>query len=340
MRILGSGADSIITKIPSQTVKLVDDSDWYDQEITVAAGANFRIGDAVCLRTRNPHNGGQEVLKRTLVARSGNRFKLDRALRKNYWLSGEPTASSLFPLLSGEEIADVTIENIALDGDAKNNENLDGNYAGCVFLQDCNRVRLFQVEARNYNGDGVSWQICHDVRVEECHSHGNAGLGLHPGSGSQRPVMRNNRLVDNNIGIFWCWGVRFGVAEDNHIAGNRQYGISIGHRDTDNVMRKNEILRSGQAGVLFRDDARGADFWPNRNRLESNRIVDSGGAEGIGVDIQGRTKDVTLEANEIRETRKPMSRIGVRIAAEADRITMKENKIEGVATSVKDMRNR
>ena len=49
--------------------------------------------------------------------------------------------------------------------------------------------------------------------------------------------MRNNTLERNGIGIFWCWGVKYGLAEDNKIHDNRNYGISIGHNDTDNVMR-------------------------------------------------------------------------------------------------------
>jgi len=40
--------------------------------------------------------------------------------------------------------------------------------------------------------------------VENCHSHGHAGLGLHPGSGSQRSVIRGNRLSRDSIGIFFC----------------------------------------------------------------------------------------------------------------------------------------
>lgn len=34
-----------------------------------------------------------------------------------------------------------------------------------------------------FNGDGISYQVCHDVRVEDCQSIGNANYGLHPGSG-------------------------------------------------------------------------------------------------------------------------------------------------------------
>ena len=65
-------------------------------------------------------------------------------------------------------------------------------------------------------------------------------------------------VVGNNIGLFWCWGVKYGLAEGNQMDGNRSYGISIGHCDTDNVMRKNRIMKSGKVGILFRDEALGA----------------------------------------------------------------------------------
>lgn len=336
-RIVGSGADSILIKEPSIKVKLAADSDWYDQEITLENAQGFQIGDGVCLRTKNPHNGGITTLKRTLIAQSGNRFKLDKALRDNFWLMGESSAATLFPIFSGELIRNVVIENITLDGNKANNELLDGNYAGCVFLQDCNRVVMRKVEARNYHGDGLSWQICHDCIVEDCHSHDNTGLGLHPGSGSQRPIMRRNKLERNDIGIFFCWGVKNGLAEDNLIADNRGSGVSIGHRDTDNLVRKNEILRSGKAGVLFRPE-RGKGFAGDRNRIEFNRIVDTGAADGIGVDVQGFTDSIQLSSNQIQETREPMQRIGVRLGENTGTIKLAENKIEGFAVPVTDLR--
>jgi hypothetical protein len=273
-----------------------------------------------------------------LVARSGNRFKLNQGLRENLWLSGEPTCSSLFPLLTSEHTSDVVIENVTLDGNAANNENFNGNYGGCIFIQDCTRYTFRNVEAHHYNGDGISFQICHDVVVENCHSHDNADLGVHPGSGSQRPLIRDCRLERNNIGLFWCWGVKYGLAEKNRIVDNRNYGISIGHNDTDNVMRHNEITGSGKVGVLFRDESRGVDFWPNRNVVEDNRIIDSGGPEGVAVDIQGKTKDVIIARNDIRETRQPMQRTAIRISSTAERIQLAENRIDGFATPILDRR--
>jgi hypothetical protein len=341
VRLAGSGADSVVTKIPSRRVALADDSDWYDREITLADAGGFRVGDGVVLRGTDPDDDdAQVVLKRTLVARSGHRFKLDAGLRKNLWLSGKITCSSMFPLLTSERTADVAIEDLTLDGDLANNEHLDGNHAGCIFLQDCSRYTIRNVVARNYHGDGISFQVCHDVVVTGCHCHDNADLGIHPGSGSQRPLIRGNRLGRNRIGLFWCWGVKFGLAEGNRIDGNRDYGISIGHRDTDNVIRDNDVLNSGQVGILFRDESRGKDFWPNRNRVEANRIVNSGGEEGVAIDVRGRTKEARLVGNVLRETRGPSRRTGIRIAAEVGPVELAENRFEGFYETVADHRTK
>lgn len=337
LRLVGSGADAVLIKEPSTTTKLVQDSDWFDQEITLADARGFQVGDSVCLRTRNPHHGGQTVIKRTLVARSGNRFKLDRALRENLWLMGESTASTLFPLLTGEYISDVVLEDLCLDGNRTNNAHLDGNYAGCIWLQDCSRFLIRKVEARNNNGDGISWQICHDVTVEECHSHDNADLGLHPGSGSQRPVMRNNRLERNNIGLFFCWGVRGGLAEKNTILDNRGVGLSIGHRDTDNLIVDNEIKGSGKVGVLFRPE-RGKGFAPHRNRLERNRLTDNGPDSGAAIDIEGEVGDLQFERNHLVETRGPARRVGLRIGSKVGKVELRDNQISGFATPLEDRR--
>lgn len=338
LRLLGSGPDTVITRVPSERVAIDDDSNWFDQEITLRDSGAFRVGDGVVLQAKNPHDGGATVIKRTLVARSGRRFKLSAGLRENVWLSGAPTCASLFPLLTSERTHDVVIENLALNGNRAHCENFNGNYGGAVFIQDCSRFTFRRLLARSYNGDGISFQVCHDVVVEECECRDNADLGVHAGSGSQRPLIARCRMEGNNIGLFWCWGVRYGLAEGNHIDDSRSSGISIGHCDTDNVMRDNEVRRSGQVGILFRDEDRGRDFWPNRNLVEGNRVLDSGGDDGIAIDLRGKTKDVRLRGNTLRETRAPGKRVGVRVGASVERLELAENRIEGFAVDVMDQR--
>jgi hypothetical protein len=337
LRIVGSGPDTVLVKEASASSKLAADSDWYDQEVTLADAKGFRVGDGVCLRAKNPHHGGQDVIKRTLVARTGNRFKLDKGLRENLWASGAPTASTLFPILSGEFVTNVAIENLALDGNKANNEELDGNYAGCIFLQDCADMAIRKVVARDYRGDGISWQICHDVLVEGCESRNHTGLGLHPGSGSQRPVIRDNTVAGCHIGLFFCWGVKYGLAEKNTIEDTKTAGISVGHRDTDNLIRGNTVRRSGQAGILFRPE-RGPGFTGDRNAVEGNTVIDTGGESAAAVDVQGTTAGLVFRKNELKETRGPAKRVGFRLGKDTKDITLDGNSVEGFAAKVDDRR--
>lgn len=328
VNLIGDGPATVLIKEPSATTSLLVDSDWYDQEITVKEDVGFRLGDGVCLRTRNDKTGQRTVLKRTLVARTGNRYKLDKPLRENLWQLEHATVSSLFPLLSGNDIEKIRIENLVLDGNRQQNDELDGNYAGCIWMQDCQDIQIRGVTARNYHGDGISWQICHEVIVENCISENHSGFGLHPGSGSQRTVIRQNTLRGNGIGLFFCWGVKYGLAESNTIDGNR-IGISIGHRDTDNLVTGNTIQNSSATGLLFRPE-RGPDFAGHRNRIENNKFIDNGPEGAAVVEIQGGTESVTLSGNEFVETRQGRPRVAVKQGPETKNIVVKESRLQGL----------
>ncbi|NBR05901.1 MAG: hypothetical protein EBT92_09030 [Planctomycetes bacterium] len=338
VRIVGSGPDTVLFKSPMVKTKILVDSDWYDQEITLVDSSGFKVGDGVCLRCKNPHNGGNTVIKRTLVAKSGNRFKLDKALRENLWLMSDSYAATLFPLVTGEFIHGFAIENLTIDGNRGNNENLDGNHAGCIFLQDCRDVKIRKVIARNNNGDGISWQICHDVSVEQCQSHHHAGLGMHPGSGSQRPLMKSNVLTNNDIGIFFCWGVKYGLASDNIIEGNR-IGISVGHRDTDNVIIGNHVRESGKSGILFRAE-RGKAFAGHNNLLEKNIIENTGGPDSIAIDVEGETEGLKFVENKLVEKRGSEKRVGFRFGPKTGQMILTSNTMEGFATPILDQRKK
>jgi hypothetical protein len=62
------------------------------------------------------------------------------------------------------------------------------------------------------------------------------------------------------------------------------------------------------------------------------------GDKGVAIDINGETEAVTFIKNEIRETRQPMSRVGIRVGAQTKDIRFEDNRIEGFAVSVSDLR--
>jgi hypothetical protein len=156
---------------------------------------------------------------------------------------------------------------------------------------------------KNFNGDGISFQQSNDVTVEHCVSENNASLGIHPGSGSQRPVVRECVAKNNGEdGLFLCWRVRHGLFENNILEANGRFGISIGHKDTDNLLRKNQVRANHQDGVFFRNETLG--MAGHRNRIEDNVIENNGVKEpAAGIRVRGETRGLILKNNTIRDTR-------------------------------------
>ena len=284
VRLVGEGEKTVLIKEPSTTTTLAADSDWFDQEVTLSDATGFQVGDGVCLRAEDKASGRKSVIKRTLVARTGSRFKLDKALRENVWRSIGGTVSTLFPILSGELIEDVSIENLVLDGNREHNAELDGNYAGCVFLQDCNRITMRGVHARTYHGDGLSWQICHDVVVEHCISEGHSGLGLHPGV-SVGHHDTDNLIVDNTVTGSKDVGILFRPERGADFAGHR------------NRVEANTLRDNGPDGGAAIDIQGGTQSI----HITGNTIEDTrGAAKRSGVREGAETGDIVVEGNTIR----------------------------------------
>jgi len=337
VRLIGSGTDSVLFKEPSTTTKIIVDGDHWDQEITLADPKGFQVGDGVRLVSKDPYGKGNNIIQRTLIAAHGNRFKLDRRLEERFHLEGNPQIATNFALLQCTNATDVVIENIAVNGNKAHNDMLDKGMFddGSIRLDESNRVTVRNVTVRDFYCDGIVWGISHDVLVENCDVADGVRLALHSGSGSQRSIVRGNRMRHSGEGIYFCWGAQHGLYEKNIIE-DCNYGMTFGHSDSDNLIRDNDIRRSGEAGIHFRGG--GKAFAPHRNRIEGNRIIDSGGEKGVAIDINGETEAVVIAKNELRETRKPLKRVGILIGAETRDIRCTDNDIQGFATPISDLR--
>src|SRR5256712_4712312 len=152
VRILGSGEDSVLFKEPSVTTQLIVDGDHWDQEITLADPKGFQVGDGVRLVSKDPYGKGTNIIQRTLIASSGNRFKLDRRLEERFHLEGDPQIATNFSLVQCTNVADVLIESIAVDGNTARNDMLDrGAFDdGSIRLDESNRITMRDVTVRDF----------------------------------------------------------------------------------------------------------------------------------------------------------------------------------------------
>jgi parallel beta-helix repeat protein len=336
----GSGEVTVLRKAESASSPLSRDSDWFEYGVRVSDPEGFAPGSGVMLRYRTgPGDWEFEVLRATIVALEDDVLFLDRLTGKDFWIERGATAETIHPLLTAVSVNDVTVRDLVLDGNRGSNQHVNGNFSGALFIENCSRWRLENVTARDYNGDGFSFQVCDDIELLDCRAVNNADLGFHPGSGSQRPVFRRCRASGNSLGLYFCWAVSDGVVEDCILSGNTQFGISIGHRDTDNLITRCTIEGNRQVGILFRED--GGEFrGGHRNRIEACVIRDTGGdTPGIGIDIQGATHEVTVRDTRLETTAAGHQETGIRIGALAREISLENNTFVGSAVRIEDLRD-
>jgi polygalacturonase len=332
--VRGSGENTVLKKTPSVRSKLSRDSDWYERVVYVEDPAGFSVGGGVMLQSDRRPKGVFQSLQFTIVRIDGNALTVHKRLDKNFWLKDGASSATLYPLIRGERVNDVRIEGIVLDGNREENEEINGNYAGAIFMQWCDDVVIDGVTCRNYNGDGISLQVCDDPQILNTTCVNNANLGLHPGSGTQRPVYRNCVSNGNGQGFFFCWGVMGGLVEDCEFIDNVDYGISVGHRDTDNTIRNCRIVGNRKIGVYFRKEET-EFFGGHRNVLENCEIMDNGAdADGVGIDIRGETHDLIFRDCKIGDTGKGIQKIGIRIGPKATKIEWPGSSFVGLATEV------
>jgi hypothetical protein len=322
--------DAVITRAPSFCSAVSDFLGYGLREIAVAEPEKFRVGMGVFIADDNA--GGFYTTVATIVGQAGERFLIDRPLNHDYLPTSNGVVSTLFPLISGIGVEDVVIENLVLDGNPEETRVLNGCRGGGVFLLGAQRVRMQNLEVRDYKGDAISFQQCADIEVRGCHLHRNAGSGLHPGSGSVRYVFEGNNVHHNGgDGLFYCLRTTHSRCENNRFEHNGLAGISVGERDTDHLIRGNTIAHNGGAGIHFRPALRnGAD----RVRVEENAIGPNGLEKcEAEISVDAGLHEIAIVDNQFHCN----AHKALVVAADCSGIFFASNTINGQAQSAEDI---
>jgi hypothetical protein len=185
------------------------------------------------------------------------------------------------------------------------------------------------VIVRDFNGDGISWQITEDVTVRNSDVSGCTGAGLHPGAGSPRSTITNNISHNNDLdGLFICWRVQNGRVAENKFINNGRYGLCTGHKDTDMLFEENLIKDNGSDGIHLRGEQE--SNAPHRNTFRKNIIEDNGrNGGGYGLSINSPARDLRLIDNVVRDTGSGTQKAAVYVFKQGLPATLEDNKISG-----------
>jgi hypothetical protein len=330
VRLVASGPDTVLRKCDGHRSEFAVDADYGQRKVTVKNPTGFRAGMGVVVT--DDHSGGWHDTLATITLVQGNVVYLDRPFLSDYDGDAGGAVFNSFPLVAGFDVDSAAIEGICLDGNRENNHVINGCVGGGFYFHRARRCSITDCILRNFAGDGISFQITQDITVERCEVTGITGLGLHPGTGSARPIIRNCRSHENDgDGFFLCWRVQDGRFENNEFFNNGGHGISIGHKDTDNLFAGNVIRANKRHGIYFRNEK--TSNAGSRNTFRQNTIEDN---QECGVYIEGHTTDLLFEQNTIRDTRSGdarTQRIGIWAGENAVRVravgNLIENHVEG-----------
>ncbi|MCL4402928.1 MAG: right-handed parallel beta-helix repeat-containing protein [Acidobacteria bacterium] len=296
--VQGVPGQTVLRKAPGVESALAEDGDYGERMLAVAEPEKFRPGMGISVVDDRQHSGW-DISISSVTAVEGRFLRIRPMTLRDYNAEAQHArVRTAIPILCVMDAANVVLEGITVDGNRAENVYIDGCRGGAIYLYRVRDVTVRNCVARNYNGDGISFQITAGVKVLDSESYGHAGYGIHPGTGSEAPLVRNCRMHHNGqVGLFICWRVRHGRFLDNTIADNGRYGVSIGHKDTDNEFINNVIARNGTTGVYFRKETMLNSG--HRNTFRKNRIVDNG---GYGFYIEPHAADLVIEGNEIPES--------------------------------------
>lgn len=331
VNVIGLGAAPVLQKADAFASPLAEDAGYALDRVVLQDASGFEKGMGVAF-SDDENCAGWAVGVRTITEIEGNTITLDEELDRDYLVTRNGKVESVFPVIFGKRVKRVRLENLVADGNRGANPPLNGCRAGAIYFWKSEHCSVEGCTARNFNGDGISYQVSPYTTITQCRSYRNAALGVHPGSGSHHTEVTDCRIYDNDgIGLFLCWRVKDSRFADNVIEKNGADGISIGHKDTDNLFVGNTIQRNGRHGIAFRAEtpANGG----HRNTLQDNTIRDNGqDHRADGIHIGAITHDITITGNTIEDTMRDgrvTQQNGIYLAEGVDGVKARGNVIGG-----------
>jgi polygalacturonase len=352
VRLIGDKNSTILVHGPVPASPLAVDADIGEKQITPVNIKGFRPGMGIVLRDSTKPQA-MAPMPLTIERIENGILYLNDWLIHDWCAENGGCVVAYTPLIHACEVEDVVVDGFTLDGSVANPPaELNGLWGGNLYFRRVQNAEIRNVKSLHAYGDGIRFGQSRNIIAEDCETHHNSHYGIHPGSHS-RPVRFSRLHIHHNgsDGLYICWGVKNGLFEDCDIHHNGQRihrsGISIGHKDTGNLLIRNHVYENCKYGVAIRKktEANGAHGNTFRDNLIENNgsrkedvpaslrdILPTDELAGCGIDILGVTRDLTFENNIIRDTRQGDSRLqrqGIRIHSGVSNVRMENNIIEG-----------
>ncbi len=327
MKLIGSGSETILKRIDGYHSKFVIDADFAELKLTVEDASGFEVGMSIQV-TDNANSSCWDVSTGVITDIVGNVIYIDTHLIRDYNAEDNGMVTNAGSCVAVLNAQNVYVSDLVINGNKEKNDRLDGCNGGGIVIMKSKYVTIENIHVKDFNGEGITWQITENVTVRNCEISGCSNMGMHPGTGSPNSLIEGNNSHNNKVGMYICWRVHHSLVKDNQFHHNNEYGISTGHKDTDVQFINNHIYENGSDGIYIRnEDALNA---PHRNSFISNTVENNGTAQGgYGFNFNGKATGILLENNIIRDNKNGSQKAAIFINKNFPPMIERNNKMSG-----------
>lgn len=296
VKLVGSGKETVLIRDPGVQTNFIVDADFGELKLTVEDPDGFEIGMKIQV-TDNDNSGCWNVSAAYITDIEDDVIYIDQGLIRDYRSDKNGLISNASSVIEVIEAENCSISNLVVDGNREENFFADGcNSAGILILRS-RHITVDGVHVKDFNGEGISWQITEHVTVKNSEIAGSGNTGLHPGTGSPFTTIENNEIHHNDRdGLFICWRVYESIVSGNKLYQNGRFGICTGHKDTDVWFEDNHIYENKSDGINLRGERE--SNAPHRNTFIRNTIENNGTDGGAyGFSINSPAQDLKLVEN-------------------------------------------
>lgn len=298
VHLKGTPSKTIFYRAPLAISKLACDADRGQRVIYPLNPERFMVGMGVGLFDRRKE-WTKVSTPWTVTAVHEDRIEIHRLMGEERLEEFDGAVVNYFPMILAKNADRCVIEGIDCDGRVRFGHELTHAIeqeiaeafdnpppyftervmyprTALVFGQQSRDCRLTRLRTHHGAGDGICWSFGSErVLIEDCEADHNGWYGIHPGSHSAYAKITRCRIHHNaSDGLYICWGIHHGEFTHNDIYENGlahwRSGISIGHKDSDNLIAHNRIVGNAKYGIAIRDKT--PQNAPHRCRYESNLL--------------------------------------------------------------------
>lgn len=332
VELAGQGKHTILRHKPGRLYPVAGYHNYGMLDLPLEFSEGLGPGMTVTIRD-NVHGGFFETFARITWV-DGKWVGLDCGLHSDYVAEEEPVLITSFPLIYGQDVENVAVRDLCLDGNrAEQPQGIGACRGAAVYWIRSHHITVSNMHEARFAGEGLGFQMCSQVHISQCRCAENTGNGFHPGAGSTAALFDGCVAEGNDMaGFFFCVRANHITVRDSSFVANTACGVSVGTRDCYNRVEGCRMADNGGPGILFRATPRPVEV----HSCSVSRCLIEGNARKTGrgqIEILGDAHDLLIRESRIVGL-PAEERTGVYMAPSVERIWLTDNQIEGCFPSI------